>query len=74
MKVSTTARTKAYKALNEGHRKPARVHIPPDFTDEELFADGARIRGRLNAQDLDASVRADLETQEREHSLKYWGY
>jgi hypothetical protein len=51
-----------------------RRRISPDFTDESLFADGARIRDRLNAPDLDANVRDTLELDEREHALKYWGF
>jgi hypothetical protein len=74
MTVATRKRTKAFKALNEGLRPSHRTHPSPDFTDEIMFADGARIRDRLNAMDLDASDRADLELDEREHALKYWGF
>lgn len=45
----------------------------PDFSDEAGFRAGAVIRSRLNAA-LEPTIIDDLEMQEREHALKYWGY
>jgi hypothetical protein len=73
VKATTKPRTRAFKLLNEGRRPVSRTHIPPDFSDEAAFEEGALIRARLLA-DPSPEERDRLEIAEREHALKYWGF